>query len=69
VAPDDDLVAVGERRPLDPAAVDVDAVQGAVVEHPYAVGLGHDQRMTARHGGVVEAHVGRQRAPDPRPFA
>ena len=67
--PDDDLVAVGQRRPLDAAAVDVDAVERAVVEHAYAVGLGDDQRMTARDGRVVEAHVGGQRAADPRPLA
>src|SRR4051794_29609142 len=48
VAADRDLVAVGERRPVDPLAVHVDAVEGAVVEHPYALGLRHDERMTAR---------------------
>ena len=69
MAPDDDLVAVGQRRPLDAAAVDVDAVERAVVEHAYAVGLGHDERVTARHRRVVEAHVGGQRAADARPLA
>ena len=58
-----------ERRPVDALAVDVDAVQRAVVEHAYTVRLVHHQRMTAGHGRVVEADVGRQRAADPRPFA
>src|SRR5690349_5208025 len=48
VAADRDLVAVGQRGPLDALAVDVDAVQGAVVEHAYALGLADDERMTAR---------------------
>src|SRR3954452_19245134 len=69
VAADGDLVAVGERRPVDPLAVHVDAVERAVVEYPYALGLRHDERMTARNGGVVEADVGRQRAPDAGPLA
>src|SRR5206468_6803438 len=34
VAPDDDLVAVVERPPLDAVAVDEHAVEAAVVEHP-----------------------------------
>src|SRR5829696_10433743 len=37
VAPDDDLVPVGERGPLHAAPVHVDAVQGPVVEHAYPV--------------------------------
>ena len=69
MAADDDLVAVASAGPLDAAAVDVDAVERAVVEHAHAVGLGDDQRVAARHGGVVEAHVGGQRAADPGPFA
>src|SRR3954447_18855941 len=69
VAADGDLVAVGERGPVDPLPVHVDPVERAVVEHPYAVGLRNNERMTARDGGVVEADVGRQRAPDAGPLA
>ena len=57
VAPDDDLVAVGEHARLDALAVDEDAVEAAVVEHAHAVGLGDEQRVAARDGRVVEAHV------------
>src|SRR5215217_75508 len=45
VPADGDLVAVGERRPVHALPVDVDAVEGAVVEHPYPVGLRHHERM------------------------
>src|SRR4051794_24076155 len=69
VAPDSDFVAVGQRRPVDAIAVDVDAVERAVVEHAYTVRLVHHQRMTAGHGRIVEADVGGQRAADPGPFA
>src|SRR3954447_24276593 len=69
VAADGDLVAVAERRPVDPPAVHVDPVERAVVEHPYTVGLGRDERMAARDRGVVEADVGRQGAPDAGPLA
>jgi len=69
VAADHDLVAVGERAPLDALAVDEHAVQGAVVQHPQAVGLAHDQRVAARDGGIVEADVSREAAPDPGPLA
>ena len=69
VAADDDLVAVGQRAPLDPLAVDEHAVEAAVVEHAHAVGLAHDQRVAARDGRVVEAHVGGEAAADPRPLA
>src|SRR5689334_2157826 len=69
MAPDHDLVAVRERAPLDPLAVDEHAVEAAVVEDAEAVGLAHDQRMTARHRGVVEPDVGREAAADPRPLA
>jgi hypothetical protein len=68
VAPHDDLVAVGQRTPLDALAVDEDAVERPVVQDPDAVGLAHDQRVPARHRRVVEAHVGGQAAPDPRPL-
>ena len=66
--PIDELVAVDQRAPLDAPAVDLDAVERAVVEHAYAALLVGDQRMTARDGRVVEADVGGQRAADPRPF-
>ena len=69
VAADHDLVAVGERAPLDPLAVDEHAVEAAVVEHAQAVRLADDQRVAARHGRVVEADVGGQAAADPRPLA
>src|SRR4051812_11654601 len=52
VAADGDLVAVGERRPLDALPVDVDPVERAVVEHPYALRLADHQRMTAGDRGV-----------------
>src|SRR5215210_2424293 len=68
VAADHDLVAVGQRRPLDALAVDVDAVERAVVEHAYALRLADHERMTARDRGVVEADVGGERAPDARPL-
>ena len=69
VAAHHDLVAVGQRRPLDAPPVHVHAVERPVVEDPHAVGLGDDQRMAPRDGRVVEADVGGQRAADPRPFA
>ena len=69
VAADDDLVAVLQRAPLDALAVDEHAVEAAVVEHAHAVGLAHDQRVAARDGRVVEAHVGGEAAADPRPLA
>src|SRR5215211_8015707 len=43
VAADGDLVAVVERRPVHPPAVHVHPVERAVVEHPYAVRLGHHE--------------------------
>src|SRR5215204_6643873 len=36
VAPDDDLVTVAQRTPFHTPPVDLDPVQGAVVEHAYA---------------------------------
>src|SRR4051794_20828744 len=69
VAADRELVAVGERAPLDPPAVDRDAVERTVVEHPNPRLLTGDQRMTARDRRVVEADVGGQRPPDPGPLA
>ena len=69
VAADEDLVAVGQRRPLDALAVDEDAVQRAVVEHADAVRAAHEQGVAARDGGVVEADVGGQGAADAGPLA
>ena len=58
-----------QHAPLDALAVDEHAVEAAVVEHPHAVGLAHDQRVAARHRRVVEADVGGEAAPDARPLA
>ncbi len=69
VAPDDDLVAVAQDPALHPRAVDEHAVEAAVVEHAHAVGLAHDEGVAARDGGVVEAHIGGEAAPDARPLA
>src|SRR3954467_12510137 len=68
IAPDDDLVAVGQDPPLDALAVDEHAVEAAIVEDAHAVGLAHDQRVPARDGRIVEPDVGREAAPDPRPL-
>src|SRR5947208_7807603 len=57
VTADHDLVAVAQDAPLDALAVDEDAIEAAVVQHADAVGLADYQRMAARHGRVVEAHV------------
>ena len=69
MAADHDLVAVRQRAPFHPLAVDEHAVEAAVVEHAQAVGLAHDQRVPARDGRVVEADVGGQAAADPSPLA
>src|SRR4051794_33575252 len=69
VAADDELVAVAQRKPPEPLAVDEYAVEAAVVEHAHAVGLAHDQRVAARDGRVVEAHVGGEAASDAGPLA
>src|SRR3954453_22736692 len=68
IAPDDDLVAVGQDPPLDALAVDEHAVEAAIVEDAHAVGLAHDQRVPARDGRIVDPDVGREAAPDPRPL-
>ena len=60
---------MGERAPLDALAVDEDAVEAAVVEHADAVDAADDERVAARDRGVVEAHVRREPATDPRPLA
>jgi hypothetical protein len=69
VAADEDLVSVLQGTPLHAPAVDVDAVERAVVEDPDAALLVGDQRVAARDGGVVEADVGGERAADARPLA
>src|SRR5919108_2020962 len=69
VAPDDDLVAVGQDTPLDALAVDEHAVEAAVVEDAHAVGLAHDQGVPPRDRRVVEADVGGQAAAHPGPLA
>src|SRR5438128_5692637 len=69
VAPDDDLIAVFERLPFDSVAVHDHAVEAAVVEHPDAIGLAHDQGMAPGDRGIVEAHVGSEAAPDAGPLA
>src|SRR5579884_34730 len=69
VATDHDLVAVGQRAPLDALAVDEHAIQAAVIEDPQPVRLAHDQRVPARDGRIVEADVRGEAPPDPRPLA
>src|SRR5437763_1351259 len=55
VATDRDLVPVAQRAPLHAPAVDLDAVERAVVEHAHAALLVGDQGVAARDGRVVEA--------------
>src|SRR5580693_1852538 len=64
-----DLIPVVQRPPLDPLTVHEHAVEAAVVEHPYPIGLAHHERVPARHGRVVEADVGGKTTSDPRPLA
>src|SRR3954452_10670050 len=47
MAPDRDLVAVGQRAPLHPLAVDEDAVERPVVEHTHALALADHERVPA----------------------
>src|SRR5688572_13746951 len=69
-AADRQLVAVAQLLPLDPLAVDEDAVEAAVVEHAQPpAGLRDDQRVAPRDARVVEAQVGGDAAPDARPAA
>ena len=68
MAPDHDLVGIGQRAPLDPLAVDEHTVEAAVIQHPQAVRLSHDQGVPAGHRGVVEPDVRREASPDPGPF-
>ena len=49
---------------LDPAAVHVGAVQRAQVVDVEAVAAPHEQRVVARHGHVVEEHLGVRAAAD-----
>src|SRR4029453_10381845 len=58
VAAHEHPVAVLERAPLPPVAVDEHAVEAAVVEYPDAVGAADDQRMPAGDGGVAESPLG-----------
>src|SRR5918996_2322596 len=68
VAADRQLVAVQEPSPVDRLAIDEQAVEAAVVEHPQRLfGLPDDQAVAPRDGWVVEAGVGRDAASDPRP--
>ena len=68
VAADLELVAVDQRRPFDPLAVDEQAVEAAVVQGAkLVVRSADDQRVAARYGRVVELDVGRAAAPDPGP--
>ena len=63
-AADLELVAVAQRRPLDPAAVDEEAVEAAVVEgSKIAVVAEHDERVAAGDGGVLEPDIGRAERP------
>src|SRR6185295_280992 len=68
VTADLELVAVLKWRPLDPLAVDEQAVQAAIVEGAQLVfGSADDQSMSARNGRVVELDIGRAAATDPVP--
>src|SRR5688572_1915346 len=62
-----ELVVVLELAPVDALAVDPDAVQAAVVEHPDRLPLAVNERVAPRHGRVVEAHVRRKAAAQPGP--
>ena len=66
-AADRDLVTVDELVPVDALAVQEDPVEAAVVEDAHRSRLAVDERVAARHGRVVEAHVRRQRAAQPGP--
>src|SRR3954451_22928107 len=63
------LVPVAELVRLDPAAVDVGAVQRPrVVQEPLARAP-HENGVVARHGDIVQEDLGVRRAPDRQPFA
>src|SRR4051794_2512242 len=63
------LVAVLELVRVDPAAVDVGAVQGAGVVQVPRAGAPHEDRMVARHGHVVQEDLSVGRAADRQPLA
>src|SRR3954447_6903181 len=63
------LVAVLDRRRLDPLAVDEGAVEAALVLDPEAAPLADEQRVLARHGHVVEEDVAVGGASDHRALA
>ena len=67
VLADLDLVAVGEPVRLDPAAVDVGAVERAEVVDVEAVAAPHQQRVVAGDGDVVEEDAGVGAAADRDP--
>ena len=67
VAPDDDLVVVGEQTPVDALAVHEHPVEAAIVEDVEAARPVDDQRVPTRHGGIVEPDLRRGASPDPRP--
>src|SRR5690349_4469430 len=58
VLADLDFVAVLQAMRLDPAPVDVGAVQRAEIVDVEAVPAPHDQRVVAGHGDVVQEHRG-----------
>src|SRR3954447_26996657 len=59
-----ELVPVLQLVRLDPAAVDVGAVERAEVVEIEPVAPPHDQRVVARHRDVVEKHAGIGTTPD-----
>src|SRR5205085_8418541 len=61
------LVAVGQARVLDPLAVDVRAVEAALVGDVDAVRPLLEHGVVARDGDVVEEHVALRCAADRRP--
>src|SRR5918996_2386943 len=67
VLADLDLVAVLELVRLDPAAVHVGPVQGAEVVYVQAVLAAHHEGVVARHGDVVQEHLGVGAAADAHP--
>ena len=70
VPADGQFVAVPQGRPPDRLAVEVDAVEAAVVEDPqWFAGFGDGEGVTAGDAGVVEAQVRRRAAADPGPAA
>src|SRR4051794_11967497 len=67
VLADLDLVAVGEAMGLDPAAVDVGAVERAEVVDVEAVPTPHEKGVIAGDGDVVEEDPGVRAATDRDP--